>query len=141
MLEVTPQIQIPLEEFDLAFARSSGPGGQNVNKVNSKVQLRWKVVESPSLPEPVRARLLSLVGKRLTNEGELVITSQRFRDQQKNIDDCYDKLRELIAAAATPPVKRRPTKPSKASKQRRLTNKRVQSAKKDSRRGGGHESD
>src|SRR5262249_30325562 len=112
MLQINDRIAIPLSEFQWEFARSAGPGGQNVNKVNSKALLPWSPAVSPSLPEPVRARLLKAVGARLTGEGELLITSQRTRDQGRNMDDCLDKLRALVLAAASPPKARRATRPT-----------------------------
>jgi ribosome-associated protein len=134
MLNVTSRIQIPLTEFEFTFARSSGPGGQNVNKVNSKALLRWPVMRSESLPVDVRARLLTKVGNQLTNEGELIITSQRYRDQGRNIADCLEKLRAILLSAATAPKKRRPTKPGRAAKERRLKSKQIHSQKKQGRR-------
>lgn len=133
MLVINSRIQIPLEEFAFTFVRSSGPGGQNVNKVNSKAVLRWDVTGSPSLPTDVRARLIEKIGSQLTNEGELVLNSDRYRDQPRNREDCLEKVRTLIRAAATPPKKRRPTKPSRAAKQRRLKSKQAQSQKKQQR--------
>src|SRR3954464_7529462 len=100
LLTVTDSLAIPLGEFRLEFARSGGPGGQNVNKVNSKAVLRWKPAESPSLPAPVRERLLRANASKLTREGELLITSQLTRDQARNVDDCLEKLRALVLAAA-----------------------------------------
>jgi ribosome-associated protein len=134
MLSINRRIQIPLSELQFTFARSGGPGGQNVNKVNSKAILRWPVVTSPSLPEDVRARFLQKYSHRLTGSGDFILTSQKYRDQDRNIDDCLEKLREIIAAVATPPVPRRPTKPSHASKQRRVQAKREISQKKQVRR-------
>lgn len=134
MLEVNHRISIPLKEFAYTFARSSGPGGQNVNKVNSKVTLHWDVTTSPSLPEDVRARFLAQYPRRINKDGLLVISSERFRDQGRNVTDCNYKLRELILAVATAPKKRRPTKPTKGSKERRLAGKREKSQKKEHRR-------
>lgn len=134
MLVINSRIQIPLEEFRFTYARSSGPGGQNVNKVNSKAVLRWAVTESPSLPVDVRSRLLTRIASQLTNEGELVISSDRYRDQPRNREDCLEKVRTMLRAVATPPKKRRPTKPSRASKERRLKSKQTQSQKKQQRR-------
>lgn len=134
MLVVNANIEIPDEEFSFEFARSGGPGGQNVNKVASKSTLRWTPSTSPSLPEPVRIRLLALVGPRLTNEGELRITSQRTRDQGRNIEDCRERLRELILRAATPPKARRATRPTLASKTRRIEAKSRRSDVKRNRR-------
>jgi ribosome-associated protein len=133
MLEVNHRISIPLKEFAYTFARSSGPGGQNVNKVNSKVTLHWDVTNSPSLPEDVRVRFLAQYPRRINKEGLFVINSERFRDQGRNVTDCTNKLRELILVVATPPKKRRPTKATKGSKERRLASKREKSEKKQSR--------
>jgi ribosome-associated protein len=134
VLSVTPAVQIPLSEFEFTYARSSGPGGQNVNKVNSKATLRWNLIGSPSLPEAVRQRFLKRYGSRVTSEGELLITSQRYRDQPRNIEDCLEKLRELLALAAVPPTPRKKTKPTRGSKERRLRDKRVQTTRKEQRR-------
>lgn len=133
-LAVNNRIRIPLAEFEFSFARSSGPGGQNVNKVNSKALLRWPVRTSPSLPEAVRDRLLSRFGSRITADGDLLISSQRFRDQGRNVDDCLDKLRGMLIEVAAPPKRRRRTKPSRASIKRRLESKRRKSEKKQGRR-------
>jgi ribosome-associated protein len=116
---IANRLHIPDEEFELSFARAGGPGGQNVNKVSSKVLLRWRPAHSASLPEEVKARFLAQQRHRLTKEGELLITSQRSRDQAKNIEDCLEKLRELVLRALHPPKPRRPTKPTKASRERR----------------------
>jgi ribosome-associated protein len=134
VLFVTPQVRIPYAEFTFTFARSGGPGGQNVNKVNSKAVMRWSVIASPSLDERVRARFIEQNRHRMTEAGDLVLTSQRFRDQPKNIEDCYEKLRELLMRAAVQPKRRRPTKPTAGSRRRRLTDKRQRSATKQLRR-------
>ncbi len=115
-------IAIAGSELEEQFIRSSGPGGQNVNKVASAVQLRFDVRHSPSLPEPVRAALLKLNG--VTREGVLVITAQRFREQERNRADARARLAAIIARAATPPKPRRPTRVPKASKRKRLENKK-----------------
>lgn len=133
MLTVNSRLQIPLAEFEFTYARSSGPGGQNVNKVNSKATLRWGVRGSPSLPDEVRQRFLTAYGSRVTNEGDILIVSQRYRDQAKNIDDCLEKLREMLSAVAVAPRKRRPTKPTRGSKERRLKDKRASAARKQNR--------
>lgn len=135
MLTVNSRIQIPLREFEFTFARSSGPGGQNVNKVNSKATLRWPVLTSPSLPDEVRQRLIARHRQQITTSGELIITSQRFRDAGRNTADCLEKLRQILVEAATPPTRRRPTKPTRGSVQRRLQAKQQQSQKKRHRRG------
>jgi ribosome-associated protein len=134
LLTVHPRVRIPLEEFQFTFARSGGPGGQNVNKVNSKAILRWGVLASPSLPPEVRQRFLEQFGRRVTREGELVIASQRFRDQARNIDDCLEKLRGMLLAVAVAPRTRRATKPTRGSREERLKSKRVQSKRKTDRR-------
>ena len=133
-LEVTDTLSIPRDEFRFEFARSGGPGGQNVNKVNSKAILRWTPSASPSLPPAVRDRLLRAVSSRLTRDGELLITSQLTRDQGRNIDDCLDKLRLLVLAAARPPKARRPSRPTLASKKRRVEAKIRRSSTKQLRR-------
>lgn len=123
-LVVHSRLRIPRAEFTLSFVRSSGPGGQNVNKVASKAQLRWDVLGSPSLPAEVRERFRARYGSRLTTSGELILSSQRYRDQGRNVADCLEKLRAMLVAVSRPPVKRRPTRPSRAARQRRLEEKR-----------------
>ena len=133
-LEVEGGLRIPLREFSFSYARSSGPGGQNVNKVNTKVQLRWDLTKSPSLPEAVRQRFLDAFGTRVTNDGELVLSSTRYRDQARNQEDCLEKLRQMLASVARPPKKRRKTKPTRGSVRRRLESKKRNSEKKEGRR-------
>lgn len=139
MFEIGRNIQVPEGEFTWSFVRSGGPGGQNVNKVASKAVLRWDVRHSPSLPPEVKARIEAQQPGRVTTEGELVLTSQRYRDQDRNRQDCLDKLAEMVRQALVAPTPRKKTKPGKAAKRRRLADKRHQSAKKQSRRGGGSE--
>jgi ribosome-associated protein len=134
MLSVDRRIQIPLAEFRLTFARSSGPGGQNVNKVNSKVTLHWPVTTSPSIPDDVRERFVAAYRTRINNEGQLVIHSQRYRDQGKNVTDCLDKLRDLLLEVAVPPKRRVATRPSRAAKRRRVDDKKSRGQTKDLRR-------
>ncbi len=134
MLEVNSSIQIPDAEFTFAFSRSGGPGGQNVNKVCSKALLTWDVTQSPSIPNDVRDRFLVRYSRRITKEGLLLITSQRYRDQGRNTQDCLNKLTELLLSVAVAPTKRKPTTPSRGAKQRRLQDKHVRSDKKQSRR-------
>lgn len=134
MLTITPELHIPMREFNFTFSRSGGPGGQNVNKLNTKATLRWPMQANTSLPEGVRNRFLNKYGNKLTNDGQLLITSQRFRDAGRNVADCLEKLREMLLAVAKPPKSRRPTKPTKASIRRRLDQKRKKSSKKSQRR-------
>jgi len=135
MLVVTPKIQIPLREFEFSYCRSGGPGGQNVNKLNTKAVLRWPVAKSPSLPEAVRQRLAARYARRITSQGDLLITSQRFRDAGRNTADCLEKLRRMLLDAAEPPRTRKPTRPTRSSVRRRLEDKRQRSKKKAQRRG------
>jgi ribosome-associated protein len=121
-LIVTTRIVIAESELEESFIRSTGPGGQNVNKVASAVQLRFDVARSPSLPEAVRATLLARA--RLTNDGVLVITARRFREQEKNRADARDRLAQIVRDAATPPRPRRKTRIPRASKARRLDAKK-----------------
>jgi ribosome-associated protein len=134
MLIVNPQLRIPLAEFRFTFARSSGPGGQNVNKVNTKATLHWRVGESQSLPEEVRRRFLASQRRRVTLAGELLITSQRFRDAGRNVADCLDRLREMLATAAVRPKLRKATRPTRGSAERRLRQKLARSRKMERRR-------
>ena len=134
MLAINNKISIPLREFDFSYSRSPGPGGQNVNKVNTKVTLRWNVQNSPSISDHWKDRIVSSLKRRINKQGELIIHSHRFRDQGRNVADALAKLRELIHAATITKKVRKKTKPSKASKRRRLENKRRTSDKKNSRK-------
>ncbi len=131
---VTPPIDLPRHELHFTFSRSSGPGGQNVNKLNTKATLRWAAEASPSLPGPVRERFLAMYRSKLTRAGELIITSQRFRDAGRNADDCLKKLAKMLAAAARPPTPRRPTRATAGSVARRLEHKRAHARRKKERR-------
>jgi ribosome-associated protein len=124
MIRVSAHIAIDEREIEESFVRSSGPGGQNVNKLATAVQLRFDVRHSPSLAGDVRARLERLAGNRLTRDGVLVIIAQRHRTQARNRADALDRLLELIRAAAIRPIKRRPTKPTRASRERRIEGKK-----------------
>ena len=134
MLKVNHRIQIPFTEFDFSFSRSGGPGGQNVNKVSTKVTLRWDVIRSKKLPDDVRKRFRAKYARRINKEGQLVMHSQRYRDQGRNVADVLEKLRGLLLEVATAPKKRKPTKRTRGSNERRLQNKRKSSEKKQMRR-------
>jgi ribosome-associated protein len=134
MLVVDPELQVPMREFTFTFARSSGPGGQNVNKLSTKAVLRWPMQNSASLRDDVRARFLAKYGNKLTTDGDLLITSQRFRDAGRNAADCLEKLRAMLSRVARAPEARRATKPTKASVRRRLEQKRRCSEHKRRRR-------
>lgn len=126
-LRITPTIVIPEEELGLAFARSGGAGGQNVNKVSSKAEVRWTPATSRALSEIDRTWLLAKLRSRLTTDGELIVISTKTRDQLRNREDAEAKLAELVAAALVRPKVRRATKPSRGAKERRLKEKKVRS--------------
>ena len=123
VLQCTPLIAIDEAELVESFVRASGPGGQNVNKLSTAVQLRFDVRRSASLPDAVAVRLMRLAGRRLTQDGVIVINAQRFRTQDRNRADARERLAELVAEAAVPPTPRRATRPTLASKKRRLDEK------------------
>jgi len=134
MIQVTGRIAIDENEIEESFVRASGPGGQNVNKLSTAVQLRFDVRHSPSLPPDVRDRLERIAGSRLTNEGVLVLIAQRHRTQVRNREDAQNRLVEMIRQAAIAPVKRRATRPTKASRERRIEGKKRRSGIKNLRR-------
>ena len=131
---VSNSIIIPERELHWSFVRSSGPGGQNVNKVNTKAVLRWPVGDSTALPEGVKQRFLTKYKNRIAQNGDLLLTSQRYRDQPKNIADCEEKLRKLIEAVEKPPVPRRKKRIPRSVIERRLSNKRQKAQKKHNRK-------
>lgn len=132
-LWITDFLSIPASEFEVTYSRSSGPGGQNVNKVNSKVSVHWQLSTNLSLPEPVRIRLRQLAGSRLNSDGSILVVSQEHRDQVGNQRECMTKIRELILLAMRPPKPRRPTQPTRSSQRRRLADKKSTSDKKSMR--------
>lgn len=134
MPTITDSISIDPDELQEVFVRASGPGGQNVNKVSTAVQLRFDVRRSPSLPEAVRTRLERLAGRRLTSDGVIVITAARFRSQARNREDARERLLALIKDAATPPTPRRKTRMPRAAKAQRKEDKRRRSTVKSLRR-------
>jgi ribosome-associated protein len=142
-IEITPSIALDEAEIEESFVRSSGPGGQNVNKLSTAVQLRFDAMASLNLPEGLKARLKVLAGKRMTRDGVIIIIAQRFRTQERNREDALERLIELIRAASVVPVTRRPTRPTLGSKVRRLESKArrsgVKALRQDKPRGGGED--
>ena len=134
MLVVNDRIAIPLSQFRFSFSRSSGPGGQHVNKVNTKVTLHWNVAESKSIADAHRDRFFGRYRRRINKQGELVLTSQRFRDRGRNVADCLQKLRLMVLEVSKPPRPRKLTKPTRASRERRLKSKRLKAKRKQLRR-------
>ena len=134
MIQITPQLALDDREVTLDFVRASGPGGQNVNKVATAVQLRFDAAHSPSLPEDVRARLLAQAAGQITGDGVLVIDARRYRSQARNREDAFERLASLLRRAATPPRPRRKTRTPASAKQQRLEGKRRQAERKRLRR-------
>jgi len=136
-LEITPRVRIPAAEISLSYAASGGPGGQNVNKVASKAVLRWSPVESSALSDADRAYVLSRLRARLTSDGELILSSDRNRDQPRNVEDVLDRLKDVLRAALHREAPRKKSRPTRGSKERRLTSKKLRSDVKKGRRSGG----
>ena len=134
MIEINQEISINEDEIHLNYIRASGPGGQKVNKASSAVQLRFNAENSPSLPEDVRARLMQIAGKRVTDDGTIIIEASQQRTQEGNRRDAINRLVELIREATKKPKERKKTEPTKEAKQRRLDEKHQQSQKKKERK-------
>jgi ribosome-associated protein len=134
-IRISASIAIPVEEIGLDYARSGGPGGQNVNKVASKAVLRFDLRHSPSIPEPARQRALAKLATRLTRGGEIVLSCDTYRDQPRNRETVIERLRLLLAEAVAVPRKRRPTRPTRAARERRLDEKKQRSRLKRQRAG------
>jgi len=130
MIEINDDLKVPLRELRFTFARSSGPGGQNVNKLNTKATLHWSVESCEHLPEEVRRRFTQQNRRRINKEGDVVIHSQRFRDQGRNVADCIEKLRAMLVAAADAPTPRKATRPPRSVNRRRLADKKATGEKK-----------
>lgn len=133
-MEINSDVRIDDNEISFSFARSGGPGGQNVNKLNTKAVLHWCVETSTALRPAVKSRFRARYGNRINDEGEVVISSGRYRTQAQNKKDCLDRLEEMILAVLVPPKKRRATRPTRGSKERRLSGKRQLSQKKQGRK-------
>jgi ribosome-associated protein len=134
LIEISERVRVPAAEIGLSYARSGGPGGQHVNKTSSKVLLRWSVAGSGALGDEDRAWLLARLASRLTEEGELLVTSDRHRDQGRNVDDALARFVEIVREGLRRPRKRRKTKPTKASQRKRVDEKRRRGALKRDRR-------
>ena len=135
MIQITERIAIDEREINEEFVRASGPGGQKVNKVSTAVKLRFNVAKSPSLPDDIRERLIHLAGKKMTEKGVLVIDARRFRTQERNRQDALERLVRLIEAASKIPKRRKKTRPTATSKQRRLNEKHRRGELKRMRKG------
>ena len=133
-LVINAQLTIPADELRFSFARSAGPGGQNVNKVNTKAVLRWAIGASAAIPAAVRERFVARFGNRVTSSGDVLIASDQHRHRARNIAECRERLRAMLLAVAAPPRRRRPTRPPRGANEARLKNKRQQAQKKRDRR-------
>lgn len=133
-MKISDSLHIPDHELDFTFARSGGPGGQNVNKVASKAVLRWNIAQNATIPDAVKERFRGSYGNRITGDGEVVIMSDEYRDQPRNMENCREKLATMLRAVAKPPKVRRATKPTRASKERRIASKKKASEVKAGRR-------
>ncbi|MFN2375123.1 MAG: alternative ribosome rescue aminoacyl-tRNA hydrolase ArfB [Candidatus Binatia bacterium] len=134
MIRVAPGIHVPESELEITYVRSSGPGGQNVNKTSSKAVVRWNVRDAAALREDVKARFLERFSSRITTGGDILLTSDRYRDQPRNLEDCLGRLAAMLAEVAVAPVQRRPTRPGRAARERRIVGKKTRGAVKSLRR-------
>lgn len=133
-LYVNHRLTIPADQLRASYSRSSGPGGQNVNKVNSRVTLRWQIDDQPLLPRDWHSRIKARLANRINREGELVVHSDQYRDQPRNLADCRQRLIQWLLQCAAPPITRKKTRPTRASQLRRIEDKRRQASKKSERR-------
>ncbi len=128
MSDATPEVEVPAGELEISYVRSSGPGGQNVNKTSTKAVVRWNVRASAALRDDVRARFLARFASRVTAAGDILVTSDRYRDQPRNLDDCVAKLAGMLAEVAAAPRRRRPTRPGRAARERRIAAKKTRAS-------------
>lgn len=133
MLVINENIRLGMDQFQFSFARSPGPGGQNVNKVNSKAILKWSLDAASEIPGPIKQRFAERYKNRINKEGLVVISSHKYRDQERNVADCLEKLKELILTVVPEPVVRKPKKISRAANQRRIDDKKINAQKKQAR--------
>ena len=140
-MKISERLLIPDNELEFSFARSGGPGGQNVNKVSSKAILKWSLDDNRTIPEAVKTRFRSSFGNRVTTDGHVVIASDEYRDQPRNIENCREKLTDMLRTVEKPPKIRRATKPTRGSKERRLAGKKRDSEVKAGRRRTRHHSE
>ncbi|MFN2427795.1 MAG: alternative ribosome rescue aminoacyl-tRNA hydrolase ArfB [Candidatus Binatia bacterium] len=134
VITVGPGIEIPAEELSIRYVRSSGPGGQNVNKTSSKAVVRWNVRSAAGVRDDVKGRFVARFASRITAAGDILITSDRHRDQPRNLEDCVAKLRAMLVEVAVPPTRRKPTRPGRAARERRIGEKKTRGAVKSLRR-------
>lgn len=133
MIRLAPGIAIAGDELEISYVRSSGPGGQNVNKTSTKAVVRWNVRRAPGVRDDVKARFLARFASRITSAGDVIVTSDRYRDQPRNLEDCIAKLAAMLAEIAVAPAYRKPTQPGRAARERRITAKKTRGSVKSMR--------